>query len=47
MEGTNIYCNRCNQQVTKSDLEEYNYQCMECDEDLYRFETHTKQETNT
>jgi ribosomal protein L37AE/L43A len=33
-------CNKCNSKVAKSDLKEYSYQCMECDEDLYEFETH-------
>ena len=34
-------CNRCDSKVEKSDLPEYPYQCNECDEDLYEFETHT------
>lgn len=37
-----VYCNRCNAKVEKSDLEEYTYQCLECDEDLYEFETYEK-----
>lgn len=36
------YCNKCQTEVSKSDLEEYAYQCYECDEDLYEMETHTK-----
>src|SRR5690606_12123886 len=35
-------CNRCNNPVEKSFLEEYSYQCIVCDEDLYEFETHEK-----
>lgn len=36
------YCNKCRNKVSKSELKEYAYQCMECDEDLYSFETHAK-----
>lgn len=36
------YCNRCHSKVTKSDLEEYAYQCLECDEDLYEIETYSR-----
>lgn len=36
------YCNRCDSEVAGSELEEYSYQCFECDEDLYAFETHSK-----
>ena len=35
-----IKCNRCGSPVLKSDLDDYVYQCMNCDEDLYEFETH-------
>lgn len=35
-----IKCNRCGSPVLKSDLDDYAYQCMNCDEDLYSFETH-------
>ena len=35
-----IKCNRCGSPVLKSDLDDYAYQCMNCDEDLYEFETH-------
>lgn len=38
------YCNKCKSEVTKSDLEEYSYQCMNCDEDLYEFETSLQKE---
>lgn len=36
----NRYHNSCNNKVIASDLEEYSYQCLHCDEDLYEFETH-------
>ena len=35
-----IRCNRCGSSVLKSDLEDYAYQCMFCDEDLLSIETH-------
>lgn len=38
----NRYCNKCNSKVIKSELKEYSYQCLECDEDLYEFETRCK-----
>ena len=38
-------CRRCGSKVRKSDLEEYSYQCDECDEDLYEFETELVEET--
>ena len=37
------YCNRCGYPVLKSDLEEYPYQCVHCDEDLYGIETYVKE----
>lgn len=33
------YCSRCGSPILKSDLEQYPYQCMTCDEDLFEFET--------
>ena len=33
-------CNRCGSPVLRSDLDDYVYQCMSCDEDLYTIETH-------
>lgn len=33
-------CNRCGSIVFKSELPEYLYQCFNCDEDLYSFETY-------
>lgn len=32
-------CVKCSHEVIESELEEYEYQCLECDEDLYKFET--------
>lgn len=37
-------CNRCGSHVLKSELDEYPYQCMYCDEDLFEFETHLMDE---
>ena len=37
----NRFCNRCGRPILKSDVpEEYPFQCMHCDEDLYEIETH-------
>ena len=37
-----IACNRCKNYVLKTELEDnYAYQCMHCDEDLYSIETET------
>ena len=33
-------CGRCGSPVLKSDVKGYIYQCMNCDEDLYQFETY-------
>lgn len=33
-------CNRCGSHVLKSDLEQYPYQCLNCDEDMFECETH-------
>lgn len=33
-------CNRCGGLILRSDTQWYTYQCMNCDEDLYDFETH-------
>ena len=33
-------CNRCGSPVVRSGNPEYSYLCLECDEDLYEFETH-------
>lgn len=35
-----IKCNRCHNAVKKSELPQYHYQCMHCDEDLYGIETY-------
>lgn len=40
---TNVRCNRCNQPVLRSELEGYEYQCVEHDEDLYGAETHNRE----
>lgn len=32
-------CLRCGNEVEKSELADYSYQCFECDEDLFEFET--------
>jgi hypothetical protein len=40
------YCNRCNNEVIKSELEEYPFQCMHCDEDLYGIETYVLPQNN-
>ena len=33
-------CSRCGSLVLRSDVEGCSYQCMNCDEDLYEFETY-------
>lgn len=45
-------CNSCGSLVLKSDLPDYVYQCMNCDEDKYEIETyegkyHTTEEFDT
>ena len=40
LEITTVRCSRCGSVVTISDLEEYTYQCKECEEDLYAIETY-------
>ena len=37
-----VRCNRCHSVVEPSELPDYTYQCFECDEDLYTFETYTE-----
>lgn len=34
-------CNRCNHIVLTSELDEYPFQCLFCDENLYGIETYT------
>ena len=38
-EPTGRICRRCKARVWKSDNSDYSYQCFECDEDFYEFET--------
>ena len=40
MEDKVVVCNRCLCKVYPSCLDEYAYQCLEHDEDLYSIETH-------
>ena len=35
-----IYCNKCGCPVLTSEADGYDYQCMNCDEDLHSSETH-------
>lgn len=35
-----LRCNRCGSIVLKSDLPQYSYQCLNCDEDLFKIEVH-------
>lgn len=42
MESVIRVCNRCGSLVQRSDIEEYEYQCLTCDEDLYTIETNEK-----
>ncbi len=37
-ENTDMICRRCGSPVWKSDLPQYEYQCLKCDEDLFSFE---------
>lgn len=36
--GTNKKCFRCGSQLLVSDLKQYKYLCLECDENFYEFE---------
>lgn len=36
--GTNKRCFRCRSQLLVSDLKEYKYLCLNCDENFYEFE---------
>lgn len=33
------FCPHCGRALCKSELEDYSYQCLSCDEDFYEFET--------
>ena len=37
--GTNKKCFKCGKQLLKSDLRDYKYLCLYCDENFYEFET--------
>lgn len=37
--GTDKKCFRCGSQLLISDLKEYKYLCLNCDENYYKFET--------
>ena len=37
--GTDKKCFRCGNQLIVSDLKEYKYLCLNCDENFYEFET--------
>lgn len=39
---TTVCCNYCLSAVTESPVEEYPYECMSCDKDLYSIETHER-----
>ena len=36
--GTNKYCLKCGSQLLVSDLKEYKFLCLECDENFYSIE---------
>lgn len=36
---TNRHCIKCGNKLLVSDLKEYKYLCLECDENFYKFET--------
>ena len=37
--ATNKHCIKCGNKLLESDLKEYEYLCLECDENFYEFET--------
>ncbi len=37
--GTNKHCIKCGTQLLVTDLKEYQYLCLKCDENFYEFET--------
>lgn len=41
--GTNKYCYSCHQEVLISDLKQYKYLCLNCDENLFSFEVVNKE----
>lgn len=42
--GTNKKCVKCGNQLLISDLKQYKYLCLNCDENFYSFETKDKEE---
>ena len=40
LRSEHVKCNRCNNQVLISDIKDYPYLCLECDENLFEFETY-------
>ena len=38
------FCKNCLHELIKSEITEYDWQCVECDEDFYNFETLTEEE---
>lgn len=40
--GTNRKCFRCKKQLLISDLKQYQYLCLKCDENFYTFETQAR-----
>jgi hypothetical protein len=38
------FCKNCLHELIKSEITEYDWQCVECDEDFYSFETLTEEE---
>ena len=40
---TNRFCFKCHHRVFHSDVKDYPYVCPHCDENMYRFETYTKE----
>lgn len=41
---TRRFCPKCGLMLLKSRIEGYEFQCMSCDEDFYRFEVLTKKQ---
>ena len=41
---TRRFCPKCGRMLLKSRIKGYEFQCMNCDEDFYRFEVLTKKQ---